>query len=221
MKEFERKPVPDRITKFLQRWVELPYDGNLNSHFIDPPQMKITPEARERLQEHFREISRRRIGEDKASAAMWSRTSEKTSKLAMLHTLSKGENCTSIESAEWAIAVSNFLTRRLVALISGNVADSEHHRRVQKVLTTVKDAGIITQAELSRKTQWLSRKDRADISAQLIESGLMFSIFRDSATRSAAGYTADLDLLHRTQWKPMTKEISEKIRKGDTSMFST
>ena len=143
MKEFERTPVPERITKFLQRWVDMPYDGNLNSHFADPPELKIAPEAKERLQEHFREISRRRIGEDKASAAMWSRTSEKTSKLAMLHTLSKGENCTSIESADWAVAVSNFLTRRLVSLISGNVADSEHHRRVQKLLKVVNDTGIV------------------------------------------------------------------------------
>jgi len=216
---FEIKPIPERIRKFIQAWISKSYGGDIATHF-DPesmPTMRISPDARGRLTEHFRAISDRRVDEDRTDAALWSRASEKTSKLAMLHTLSKGENCTSLASVEWAIAVANFLTRRLVALISSNVADSDHERRVQKMLKIVREAGIISLSDFSRRTQWLSRKERNDIAAQLVESGTLLSVYRESATRPAAGYTADITLLNGSEWVPMTKEIQQRIAKGDLS----
>ena len=214
---FQLKPIPEGITEFVNGWIEREYPGNLKSHFENVPMLKISPEARKRLSEHFDQISDRRIDEDPARAAIWSRCSEKTSKLAMLHTISRGEECTSIASADWAVAVANALTRRMVALISSNVADSEHHRRVQRLLRIVKDAGIISMAELSRKTQWLPLRDRQAIVAQLIESGILLDVFRDSKTRPARGLTADISLLKGSGWQPTTSEILERIRAGDLS----
>lgn len=215
--DFELTPPPDSVMNFVNDWISSPYDGNLNSHFRDVPTLTIAPEARERLKEHFRQIASRRIGEDPLRAAIWSRASEKTSKLALLHTLSRGDKCTSLASADWAVSVSNQLTRRLVALIGANVADSEHHRRVQKVLRIVKDAGIISLAELSRKTQWLALRDRREIISQLIESGTLIDVFRDSKTRPARGLTTDITSLRGSGWQLTTPEILERIQKGDLS----
>ena len=214
---FQLKPIPCGITNFINGWIELEYPGNLDSHFEEVPMLKVSPEANSRLNEHFDQISKRRINEDPARAAIWSRCSEKTSKLAMLHTISRREKCTSITSADWAIAVANALTRRMVALVSSNVADSEHHRRVQRLLRIVNDVGILSTAELSRKTQWLPLRDRQAIVAQLIESGILLDVFRDSKTRPARGLTADIKLLKGSGWQPTTAEILQRIRAGDVS----
>jgi len=220
MQDYEYKPIPAKIKEFIEAWIAKPYsDGNVATSFKHEtiPTMEILADARERIKEHFRAISDRRKDEDKTTAAIWSRASEKTSKLAMLHTISKGENCTSLESAEWAIAVSNFLTRRLVALVSNNVADSEHEKRVQKMLKIVKKEGIISLTDFGRKTQWLTLRDRNDIAQQLVESGTLLSVYRESATRPAAGYTADYSMLKGTDWVLMTPEIRERLKKGDVS----
>ena len=216
-KDFELKPIPDGITNFINGWIELEYPGNLESHFEEVPMLKVSPEAKRRLDEHFDQISKRRITEDPARAAIWSRCSEKTSRLAMLHTISRGEKCTSIASADWAVAVANTLTRRMVAMVSSNVADSEHHRRVQRVLRIVKDAGILSMAELSRKTQWLPPRDRQAIVAQLFESGLLLDVFRETKTRPARGMTADIRLLKGSEWRGTTAEDVQRNRPGDPS----
>jgi hypothetical protein len=215
--DFELSQPPDSVLDFVNGWISSPYDGNLNTHFRDVPTLSIAPEALERLKEHFRQIATKRIGEDPLRAAIWSRASEKTSKLALLHTISRGDKCTSLASADWAVSVSNQLTRRLVGLIGANVADSEHHRRVQKVLRIVKDAGIVSLADLSRKTQWLALRDRREIISQLIESGTLIDVFRDSKTRPARGLTADITTLRGSGWQPTTPEILERIRAGDLS----
>jgi hypothetical protein len=216
-KNFELKPIPDGITNFINGWIEIQYPGNLQSHFDEVPILEISPEAKRRLNEHFDHISSLRITEDPARAAIWSRCSEKTSRLAMLHTISRGEKCTSIASADWAIAVANALTRRMVAMIFSNVADSEHHRRVQRLSRIIKDAGIISMADLSRKTQWLPLRDRQAMVAQLLEAGLLLDVFRESKTRPSRGLTADIRLLKGSGWQLTNVENYEHFNAGDVS----
>jgi vacuolar-type H+-ATPase subunit I/STV1 len=88
------------------------------------------------------------------------------------------------------------------------------HRRVQKVLRIVKDAGIISLADLSRKTQWLALRDRREIISQLIESGTLIDVFRDSKTRPARGLTADITTLRGSGWQLKTPKISERKLSG-------
>ena len=135
----------------------------------------------------------------------------------MLHTISRGEKCTSIASADWAIAVANALTRRMVAMIFSNVADSEHHRRVQRLSRIIKDAGIISMADLSRKTQWLPLRDRQAMVAQLLEAGLLLDVFRESKTRPSRGLTADIRLLKGSGWQLTNVENYEHFNAGDVS----
>jgi hypothetical protein len=86
--------------------------------------------------------------------------------------------------------------------------------RVQRLLRIVKDAGVISMAELSRKTQWLPLRDRRAIVAQLIESGILLDVFRDSKTRPAQALTADIKLLAGSGWQLKTPKISERKLSG-------
>ena len=93
-------------------------------------------------------------------------------------------------------------------------ADSEQHMRVQRLLRIVKHAGVISMAELSGKTQWLPLRDRRAIVAQLIESGILLDVFRDSKTRPAQALTADIKLLAGSGWQLKTPKISERKLSG-------
>lgn len=91
----------------------------------------------------FDQIAERRIGEAPLSAAFWSRASEKTSRLALISAISRGSSTIEMCDAEWSIAVSNFLTRRTIALTSGNVASTPHELNVLKLLKVVSELGGI------------------------------------------------------------------------------
>lgn len=157
-------------------WSEYQPGGNLAGESNGTPQ-PITavykPDATSRISGHFAEICRRRNSEDDTRAALWSRTTGKTAKLALLLACSRevvGPLITiQLDDVERAIAISNWLTRRMIYQAYRHVSRNEregNHKRVLRLLTNG-----LTKSELTRKTQWLSRRDRDEIVNELIECG--------------------------------------------------
>ena len=190
MQEYETlKPVPERITNFVESWLNMPCGPGMIPDLSPNPQVvPISDDARLRVREHIAGISAQRIGEDPIDAALWSRASEKTSKLALLHAISRASSKIELQDMDWAVAVVNFLTRRMITLVKGNVASTDHERKVQRIVRIVADAGnVISMTDFSRKTQWLPTREKREILEQVKEAGLLFDCFRSTKGRTANG----------------------------------
>lgn len=205
-KEFEIRPIPKSITNFVDFWLKL--SCGEAGFSPNPSILKINDDAKFRLKEHFGAIAKQRIGEHEVDAAIWSRTSEKSSKLALLAACSRSSDVIELQDADWSIAVANFLTRRMIALVKGNVASSEFERKVQRLLRVIKDEGnVITQRDFSRRTQWLPAKERNDIVLQLKEAGSLFDGVRNTKGREASCIALSLADLEKQGWTALTEEM--------------
>ena len=215
-RSFQVTLIPKAVTDFRDAWKERSCGpGNLSEFNPDPPVMPITADALNRINGHFDGIDERGDGEEHNANAIWSRAAEKTSKLALLAACSRSSLMIELQDADWAIAVTNFLTRRLVALVHGNVAGSDHERKIQRLLRIVSDAGgVLSLAELSRKTQWLPMKERQLIVAQLIESGTLLHVYKPSLTKPAQGVALSESAISRSSWQVITAEDLLKFKKG-------
>jgi hypothetical protein len=210
MQEYETlKPVPEQITNFVENWLNMPCGpGMLPDLSPEPQVVPISDDARLRVRGHIAGISSMRIGEHPIDAALWSRASEKTSKLALLHAISRSSSIIELQDMDWAVAVVNFLTRRMITLVKGNVASTEHERKVQRIVRIVADAGnVISMTDFSRKTQWLPTREKREILEQVKEAGLLFDCFRSTRGRTANGLALSMDDIKSSGWILLTEEI--------------
>lgn len=207
--DFEQAEIPANLKDFVSKWQTMQCgEGNLSSVNPTPRRLDVSAEALERLNGHFNGISDRRIGEDVNSAAIWSRTAEKTSRLALLAAVSRDSDTIEIQDAEWAIALANFLTRRAIALIGGNVASTPHEANVQKMLQLFESSnGVLSVAELGQKSRWLKARDRKEILVQLVESGDLIQVIRTTPGRQANGFASSMKAVNGTQWIAVTAEL--------------
>ena len=86
-----------------------------------------------------------------------------------------------LDDVNRAIMVSNWLTRRMLYQAYRHVARNEregNHKRILRMLTT-----RMSKSELSRKTQWLSRREREEILGELIETGEVEMVVEKTATK--------------------------------------
>jgi hypothetical protein len=161
------------------RWWWKWFPGDAADHMLSPAPKTLprTPEAQERVDRYAVDISERRIKEDPAHAAIWSRAAEKANKLALIHCASR---CIKIEpqaidiaDVNWAIKVVNWLTRRLIAECQKYVSRNQQEQAGKAVLRLLEAAGPkgLTTTELSTKLTWLKRRDRAELLADLIDQG--------------------------------------------------
>lgn len=106
--------------------------------------------------------------------AVWGRWREHVFRLALLHAISADPIKPAISTASltWARKLADHCLNTLVKGIQRHVADTEHEAKLKKVLEIVRRHGTWMDGNtLSRKTQFLNRKDRNELVAQLEESG--------------------------------------------------
>lgn len=161
------------------KWWWTWFPGDQTDHMLSPAPKTLprTPEAQQRVDRYAVDISERRIKEDPAHAAIWSRAAEKANKLALIHCASRciKTEPLAIELADvnWAIKVVNWLTRRLIAECQKYVSRNQQEQAGKAVLRLLEAAGPkgLTTTELSTKLTWLKRRDRAELLADLIDQG--------------------------------------------------
>ena len=185
--------IPGRIMDRARAWIEFqPHSGDLAGTAVDGSKPKLvmqTEEARQRLNDHTMAISDKRIEEDTIDAAIWSRTAEKTRKLALLFACSRfdGTEWPTIqrEDADRAIRLNNFLTRRMLWQAQNSVAETDFHRNlnyVQKILT---DAGgkWVSLGQITQRTRRLSPRERRDVLQHLIQEEAVEAVMEDTGGR--------------------------------------
>ncbi|MCC9603530.1 DUF3987 domain-containing protein [Stieleria sp. JC731] len=146
----------------------------LNEESCEPSIVAVhTQEARKRFEDHMREIHNKHRDEDEQARALWSRAPGRAGKLALLFAISRQPetNCISIEveDVDRAIAISNWLTRRVQKKVFDHVVENETEERTKRVLRMLDEP--VTRTQLSRRTQWLKKREREEVLDTLFESG--------------------------------------------------
>ena len=151
--------------------------------------------AHARLHEHAVKISKRRMTEEPITAAIWSRAAEKTVKLAMLFACSRASGqyvpVIQAEDAELAIRLNNWITRKILQQADRHVSGSPFGQMVNEMRTLLRSRpGEWGMNEITRRTQKLKPRDRADILATLIQSGCVQQGERETGGRMAVTFSA-------------------------------
>lgn len=183
---------PTEIAKAVQAWTQWqPTPGNLGAEFCSPVMVPIDSAAQRRLKAHGNEIAERRVREDSIRAAVWSRTAEKSGKLALIFACSRildpstGGLMVTLDDVERAIALSNWLTRRMIFQVWGKVGRNDRERNAKRILELVGDDEL-TWNELTRKTQWMTKRDRKELVDELEELGELV-IFTTASQATTGG----------------------------------
>ena len=151
--EVGRAQLPIHLVELAKAW------ANLDTGHTDlaratsscHAEMGKTAEALARLAEHSQAISDQQVLDDKSGetdrAALWSRTAEKASGLALLHAcsratleqLKKGAPPPMVELAdvEWAIRLADWQTRRVVKMATRFVGLSAWEGKLKKALAAL------------------------------------------------------------------------------------
>ena len=177
--------------------------------------MERSPEAAERLQSHFEEIHERGSNEvGSIRGDLWARASEKTAKFALLSVLSRSSDLIEIDDANWAIALSNFLTRRLVKMCTRHIAETPWDSKRLEILRRIQDSGRpIEHSDLLRSAR-IKSKEFQEFISNLMECGDIVFAVKSTKGRQATGYAVSGSIFEKHDgWKIVTAEEIAKARK--------
>lgn len=165
---------PQHVLDKVRWWLKLP-GGNLENINPCPREARYTPEAESRFIEHVTGIALRRQFEDDVTAALWSRTTGKTAKLALILACSRetGEEeiLVRLEDVDRSIKINNWLTRRMLFQVFQHVAQSDRERKMKDIVRLLDKQ--MTKSQLVKKTPGLNRRERNELVDELLESGLV------------------------------------------------
>lgn len=216
--EPSQSEVPESILIRARGWLDLKtHSGNMagtagQAH--TPLLVNHTEEAWERTAEHRKAINKKVLaGEDDFRAAIWKRTAERTNKLALLLACSRSgisySPAISIEDANLAIKISNWLTNKMLLQVGLYLADTEFDRRVQAFIRFVEQRGECNGSALSNHPsplKGLTPRERADVIEIAQDGGNVFVEKTPTAGRPLLKYFS------ATKWSQKMRE-SEKARK--------
>jgi len=187
--------VPDDVIAVARCWRELEtHKGNLASVPCNasPIRLTTTDEARQRWEDHNEAVVERRRKEDSTTAAVWSGTPEKTSKLALLFAASRwlgeGQPLPVIElnDMDRAVTLANCLTRMMLLKAERNVSANETEKTVNQFLEFIRsNGGAATLSEIARKFRRIKTRDRDDTIKTLVTCEQLAAEVQTTNGRSA------------------------------------
>ncbi len=176
VKSSRRKPLrwemPKTVLERLRMWSDYrpPGGGNLG---IPPPILaEKTPEADQRHEQYCDVVNEKHKTENEIAASVWSRAPEKAAKLALIFACCQAKDMqpvVTLEAENWGIKLANYSTRLVLQASRNTVAGSKYESDLKRVFRAIRDG--CSQNDLTRRTQWLKRRERAEIIDDLEASG--------------------------------------------------
>jgi hypothetical protein len=182
--------VPEPILATARWWGDFKPGGNLRSEHPEPLVVPATPEAGA-VFDALAALVDRELARDEGGRSLWARAEEKACRLALVYACSKDHAKPVIDedAARWACALSEYLTRRMLYVAHEWVADGLFDARQKRVLRIIRAAGgSIGRRELSRRTQWLTQRERQEVIDNLIETCQLDVRTEETATRPRVVY---------------------------------
>jgi hypothetical protein len=176
--------LPGSILQAARWWGDFTPGGDLGSTNPDPVVVPTTTEAAA-VYDRFAMTVDAELAKDSPGRSLWARAEEKACRLALIYACSADREKPVVgqEAASWACSVSEHLTRRMLHLAHSWVSDGQFDSRQKRVLRIVRAAnGKVSASELSRRTQWLNRRERTEVIDNLLETGQLVMSREATAT---------------------------------------
>lgn len=186
-------PIPEPIIKSVAAWKSI-YDaqGNLTKENPNPRVVAYSGDAEVHMDAYAGECDDKYRQSDSDAKSLWTRAVEKGRKLALIHACSLDPltDSVEVESVDWAVEVVDYLTRRLIYLAELRVASNEVESNVKRVYRIISEAGDdgLSSTKLTRKTQFLRRRDREEIVLELVSAGMIRRCEADGKTNKTVVY---------------------------------
>jgi len=175
----------------IRWWIDFKPGGNMGREFAQPMTATHSSEALVRFESHLDAIDERKKADGVEGAALWSRAGEKVAKLALLFAISRQRETDNITieicDVNLAIKLSNWLTRRMLEKAGLHVSKNETESSRKKMLQIVMESPgcRVRLNELTRRTQWLKRRERGEFLDELREMGLIEIVSENTTGRPA------------------------------------
>lgn len=167
--------IPESVIKRVQWWRDYsPTRGNVENRHPQPTRLDFIEDAEERLRGHMTQCANKRLREDSIRAAVWSRVAERSQKLALMHAASRGSMSVTLEDVDWGIALSNAIARKTCYRFTMGASDNEQEATKKKILAIIAENGPLTKREVTRKTQFVTKRERDAILEDLVDGGFIF-----------------------------------------------
>lgn len=192
----QRRPqgtIPESILEAARWWGDYTPGGNLRSEHPEPRVVPTTAEGGAVFDRLADLVDERLADETDAGRALWARAEEKACRLALVYACSACRESPVIDeaAASWACDLSEHLTRRMLHVCHEWVAEGQFDARQKRVLRIVRKAGgEIGRRELSRRTQFLTQRERQEVIDNLIETQQLEQRTEQTATRPRVVYVA-------------------------------
>lgn len=168
----EPKPIPESIIRYAAYWKGFKASEYLKDQCPHPVVIDSTPEAIETLTAFMREADAQ-CRRDSVSRMLWVRAFEKASKLAIVLACSRNYSKPVIDewAARFATRIVRACTLDTVRIANESLGVNEQEKLTQKLLGIITDSPQgIRQSDLTRKSQWLTSKQRECILRTLMDA---------------------------------------------------
>ena len=203
-REVDDKAPPRSLVESVAAWSQFQPQapqgaGNLVQAKPKAMRVQATDEAAEvleRFRDDARAAKRKLMDKHEPTYALWVRAAEQAWKLALLASADTPQGGMTIgrEAAEWAVGVTDYLIRDLIAHTAGKVVDSAHQRDLVDVLASVRASGIkgVTKSDLLRSHRKIKTRDMDEILKRLVDEGVAVNqiLAHEGAGRPTSVYTA-------------------------------
>jgi len=180
---------PSSLVERVKWWVDYANTeaGNVVSKSNPCPRLlPRSEEAEQRFREHRLAIAMRRPDDQNEEVStLWSRTAEKTAKLAMIFACSRSAcefpGQITIDDMNLAVKLSNWVTRMMAQKVEDHVSESRYEFELKKLLRKIGSGCTLNQ--LTRKTQSIDKRQRESIIADLVSSGRVVCELKEGVTK--------------------------------------
>ena len=184
------EPMLASIVDQVRWWIEHKPSGNI-SDATGAARVLIPDAGAEAVYDELERSIEAEIATPGAIRELWVRVAEQARKLGLLFRVSRVADAKTIDesSARLGASLALIAARRIAWLAKRHVAESESEDQCKRVLRIIAgEPEGLTANQLTRKTQWMRRRDRQDVIATLLESGQVYIDKRETSTRPATVY---------------------------------
>ena len=160
---------------------------------VRPYVVPLTPDAQAAMSAVRHEATERlRSHKGSFATALFGRYAENTAKLAMLAAISRdpAQPTTEVRDVTWAARLVEHSIGTLLREAERRVSDNDTEAKHKRLLEIVRDGGRQSRSDITRRSQFLSRREREEILASLIEAGLVVAEQEPGATKPTTFYSA-------------------------------
>ncbi|HLP85453.1 MAG TPA: DUF3987 domain-containing protein [Phycisphaerales bacterium] len=163
--------VPQGIITQAKAWAHMPLTLDEAGRLV-PPVVYASTEARTRFEALADLVDAMTRGAREEERAVWGRTEELASRLALVFACSRStEPHIDEAAANWGCDLATYCTRRLLFMAHENLAYNEFDSHQKKALRLARErGGRLTKSQFGRAFQHLNKRDRETLLQNLLET---------------------------------------------------